>query len=91
MLEACPSLSVEYRPLNLDEGKDLVLRNKAYAIFYIPSDFEKNIYAQKQPEVVSYVNNQYMLIGTMVSKDITTAVTTLETQISVLTKMTQIS
>ena len=87
MLEACPTLSVEYRPLSMAEGKDLILRNKMYALVVIPKDFEKDIYSQKQPELVSYYNNQYMLIGSMVSKDITTAVSTLSTQISVLTRM----
>ncbi len=87
MLEACPALSVEYRPLSLAEGKDLILRNKAYAIIVIPEDFEKDIYSQKQPELVSYYNNQYMLLGSMVSKDITTAVSTLSTQLTVGAKM----
>ncbi len=87
MLEACPTLSVEYRPVSLAEGKDLILRNKAYAIVVIPNGFEKDIYSHKQPEIVSYYNNQYMLIGSMVSKDITTAVSTLSTQLTVGAKM----
>ncbi|MBR6164237.1 ABC transporter permease [bacterium] len=82
MLSACPSLSVDFRPLNLEEGKDLILRTKIYALLVIPKDFEKDIYSKKQPQVVSYYNNQYMLIGSMVSKDITAAITTLQTQLA---------
>ena len=82
MLSACPSLSVDYRPLNLEQGKDLILRKKIYALIVIPSDFEKEIYSKKQPQLVSYYNNQYMLIGSMVSKDITAAITTFQTQLS---------
>ncbi len=87
MLEACPSLSVDYRPMSLDEGKDLILRNKVYGLFVIPKDFEKDIYSKKQPKVVSYFNNQYMLIGSMVSKDITAAIMTFQTELSVGAKV----
>ena len=62
MLQACPSLNVEYRPLSLEDGKDLILRNKAYAIVVIPEGFEKDIYLKKQPELVSYYNNQCQII-----------------------------
>ena len=87
MLSACPSLSIEYRPLNLEEGKDLILRTKIFALIVIPKDFEKDIYSKKQPQVVSYYNNQYMLIGSMVSKDITATLTTFQTQLSAIVKV----
>jgi len=64
------SCKVKYQIANMEEGRELLIEGKAYGIFVIPKDFQKDIYKQKQPQLVFYYNNHRILIGGIVSKDI---------------------
>ena len=76
-LEALPSCSVKYNVTSLEEGRQLLTEGKAYAFVAIPRDFQRDIYRLKQPKLLFYYNNQRILIGGIISKDVTMLVQTM--------------
>lgn len=76
-LNSLPSCNVKYQVTSLIEGRQLLTEGKAYAFFVIPKDFQKDIYRLKQPKLVFYYNNQRILIGGIISKDVNTMVQTM--------------
>ena len=76
-INALPSCRVAYQLVNMEEGKKLLAEGKAYAFIVIPRNFERDIYRQNQPKLVYYYNNQRILIGGIITKDISTLVQTL--------------
>ena len=86
MLDSTPTLDVAYETTSIEEGKDLIIKGKAYALVVIPKHFQKDIYKNNSPQIVSYFNNQLLLVGGMVSKDITVATKTLLAGINIKAK-----
>lgn len=76
-LNTLPSCNVAYRITDLNEGKKLITEGKVYAIFAIPKEFQKDLYRLKQPKLVFYYNNQRILIGGIISKDVNLMVQTM--------------
>lgn len=76
-IQALPSCNIEYRVTSVEEGKDLFTRGKIYALVVIPKNFQSDVYRMKQPKLVLYYNNQMILIGGIISKDITSVVQTM--------------
>lgn len=87
MLESSPTLNITERPLNLEEAKKLLREKKVYAFVVVPKDFKEDIYKNKTPKIVSYYNNQTMLIGGMVSKELLTCTKTLASGIKLNGKL----
>ncbi len=87
MLEASPTLNITERPLNLEEAKKLLREKKVYAFVVVPKDFKEDIYKNKTPKIVSYYNNQTMLIGGMVSKELLICTKTLSAGIKLELKL----
>lgn len=69
-LNTLPSCSVKYQVLSLKEGNDLLKEGKIYGFVAIPKDFQKDLYKLKQPAIMYYYNNQRILIGGIITKDI---------------------
>ena len=76
-LNALPSCNIQYSVTNLEEGKQLLIEGKAYAFVVIPKNFQRDIYRFAQPKLVYYYNNQRILIGGIITKDVTTLAQTL--------------
>ena len=76
-LNTLPSCNVAYMVTDYNEGHQLITEGKAYAFFAIPKDFQKDIYRLKQPNLVFYYNNQRILIGGIISKDVNLMVNTM--------------
>lgn len=53
-----------------------MVSRKAYAVVYIPQDFTKNLKRGERPQLVYYYNNQMILVGGLINKDIATAIKT---------------
>ncbi len=68
--KALPSCSIKYRVNSLKEGQDLLTEGKIYGFIAIPKDFQRDIYKLKQPTLMYYYNNQRILIGGIITKDI---------------------
>ena len=65
-----PSCNVAYRVTDFNEGKLLITEGKAYAFLAIPKNFQRDLYRLKQPQLIFYYNNQRILIGGIISKDV---------------------
>lgn len=76
-LNTLPSCNVAYRITDLNEGKQLITEGKIYAILAIPKNFQKDLYRLKQPKLVFYYNNQRILIGGIISKDVNLMIQTM--------------
>lgn len=70
-LNTLQSCEVKYQVTSLKEGQDLLTEGKAYGFVAIPKNFQRDIYRLKQPELMYYYNNQRILIGGIITKDIT--------------------
>lgn len=85
MVDFTASAEVKYRVLSLEEGKNLIKTGDAYAFLVIDKDFQRDIYRTKTPKIVCYYNNQFILTGGIITKDITTALQTLNSGVSIKT------
>lgn len=69
-LNSLSSCKVKYQLTNLQEGETLLTEGKIYGFVVIPKNFQRDIYRLVQPKLVFYYNNQRILIGGIISKDI---------------------
>ncbi|MDD3593189.1 MAG: ABC transporter permease [Candidatus Gastranaerophilales bacterium] len=74
MIDATPACEVKYRVADLKEGKELISGGNAYALVYIPKDFKRDITRGTRPQLVYYYNNQAILIGGVITKEVQTAI-----------------
>lgn len=80
-IDSNPSLAVTKQLTNLAEGKILMQSGEVYAVVYIPRGFEKQTYLAMTPEVSTFYNAQYVLIGKLVSSNMAKTFATFSAQI----------
>jgi ABC-2 type transport system permease protein len=85
-LDATPALKVTQRPADAEAGRRAMLRGDAYALVIIPEGFERDLLRAARPELVAYYNNQYLLVGGIVNRDLTAAMTTLSAGVNAQTR-----
>ena len=73
-LNASPTMEIAYRVDSAKEGVALVQESKAYGVIIVPKGFEKNILLHLQPKVTAMLNTQFILIGKIVTADLTSVV-----------------
>lgn len=62
-IDANPTFKITNQLMSVTEGKPSMQNGDIYAIVTIPRDFEKDVYLGKTPEVTTFYNSQYVLIG----------------------------
>jgi ABC-2 type transport system permease protein len=75
-IDSTPSADIKYRVESYNQGYDLIKSGQAYAFIVFPQHFKKDLNRNNQPKIVFYYNNQTILIGGILSKDIQSAVIT---------------
>ncbi|GEM_PF-1492563 len=75
-VDATPSVNVKYRIENVYEGQDLIKSGKAYALIIFPHNFKKDLDRSKRPQISYYYNNQMIIVGGSLTKDIQAAIAT---------------
>lgn len=78
---ASPQLLVAQRYQDLTHAKEALLHGDVYAVLFIQPNFEKNILANRQPEIVTFYNNQYMTAGSTIYRAMNSALKTVNSQI----------
>ena len=73
-LEALPSVTIKYEVQSLQEGEKLLRSGKVYGFITIEKDFQKKLYTFKQPKLLFYYNNQRVLAGGIISKEINSTI-----------------
>jgi len=76
LIDATPDVNVALYVADLHEGRSLIAAGKAYALVLLPENLERDVKAGRRPDVVVFYNNQFMTIGSIVSRAIGDAVGT---------------
>lgn len=72
-LSGSPTLTIAHQYLDASSAKAALVNKEIYAYVVIPSDLERSISHQLLPQVSSFYNSQYILIGRLVNTAITQA------------------
>ncbi|MWN05507.1 ABC transporter permease [Gilliamella sp. Pas-s95] len=78
---ASPQLQVAKRYQDLSSAKHALIKGDVYAVLFIQPEFEKDLIAGHQPEVVAFYNNQYMSAGTIIFRAMSSALKMANSQI----------
>ncbi|MDD3108788.1 MAG: ABC transporter permease [Alistipes sp.] len=85
MLDATPSAQVAYHIEGLAEGEKMMKEGKIDAIVAIPRDMEKDIYSNRQAQVLAYINDINLTKNGLLNKDLQTAVHTFSSGVQIQT------
>lgn len=70
-LNASAQVEIMQQYTSFDEARKDMQRGKIYAIVVLPANFEKDLLAQRQPQLTYYVNDAYLVAGSLSYKDLT--------------------
>lgn len=74
-LDAFSKTNIAYQCDNFGEARELMEKSKIYAILDIPADFATDAVAGKQPKLVYYTNNSFLISGSLLFQDLKTVST----------------
>ena len=86
-INATPNIEITQRPLNVEEAKELYYKNKIYAFFVIPKNFERDIKRGQSTFISAYLDNAYIIIYKQTAGAILTVATNFGAQIEALALM----
>lgn len=87
MLDASSAIEVKYKLTNSSDGERMLRGGDIYGFVVIPRNFSRDIIQGHSPKVPFYYNNQALLIGGIISKDVVVVSQTLMGQIRALSLM----
>jgi len=67
-----PYVDIRQQYTSFEEARDAMQRGKIYAFFVIPENFYADILAFKQPKMSFYMNQAYLMGGSLSMKELTT-------------------
>lgn len=76
MVDATASAQVVQSYADLTSARKAVERKDIYGVLVIPAHFERDIFKGTRPQVAFFYNNAYLIVGGILNKDVTTAVST---------------
>ncbi|NDV69399.1 ABC transporter permease [Dysgonomonas sp. 25] len=71
-LDAFPKTDIKYKSLSFPEARKMMERDEIYAILTIPDNFSKDATSGRQPKLVYYTNNAFLLSGSLLFQDLKT-------------------
>ncbi|MGL6054815.1 MAG: ABC transporter permease, partial [Vibrio metschnikovii] len=80
-LDATSTLSVTRHYQSASEAKQALISSDIYAYVVIPTQFDKSIYRGEQPQVSTFYNSQYILIGRLINSAVLQAQGTFNAQL----------
>jgi len=87
MVDASPDVAITNQVDDIVAGRQLILEGKAYAIVLIPANLERDVKAGRRPEVIFFYNNQFMTIGSIVSRALNEALSTAAAELAISTRL----
>ena len=87
MIDSTPSVRVEYKLNDTNMAYNLVQQGDIYAFLVIPKNFKRDISRNLTPDLAYYYNNQTILIGGILTKDIQSAVLTFSGEVNASLRM----
>jgi ABC-2 type transport system permease protein len=76
MIDATRAIAVTARVDDPLAGERLVRRGEAYAVVLLPEGLERDVLRGDAPRVIAWVNQQWLLPGSLVARDLRAAVAT---------------
>ena len=70
-IDAVPQADIVNHYANYNEARDAMQRGKIYAFFLIDHNFERDLMSSQQPEFKFYVNQAYLVAGSLTYKELT--------------------
>ena len=83
MIDATPAAPVAYHLSDMQEGEKLMREGKIDAIVDIPRDLEKDVFGNKQANVVAYINGTNVTKNGILDRDIRTTLYTFSSGIEI--------
>ncbi len=71
-LNAFKQTKITMHCADFSEARKAMQKGDVYGIFYIPKNLEKNVMANRQPEISFYTNNSYLIAGSLLFRDMKT-------------------
>lgn len=87
MIDATPTCEVKYHVNSLEEGRKMIVGGQTYGLVVIPRDFTRDIYRGTYPKLAYFYNNQMLLIGGIITKDVTMAIQTVMAGVNLKVQM----
>jgi len=82
MLDASTTIKIAFRVNDLETAQRYIREGKVYAVVVFQKGLERDAYTEKAPLVISYYNNEFLLPGSLISRDIRNVVSSISPQIS---------
>lgn len=70
-IDAIPQADIVNHYVDYNEARDAMQRGNIYAFFVIERNFEKDLMSSQQPEFKFYVNEAYLVAGSLTYKELT--------------------
>lgn len=77
MIDALSTIEVSHRVTDPELGHRLIREGKAYALIVLQSNLEQDVLSGKAPAIIQYYNNEFLLPGSVIARDVRKAVGTL--------------
>ncbi len=82
MIDATESIKVVNEVSNFIKGKEYLERGEAYSLIVIPKGLDLKALNGEIPKIVNYYNNEYMVVGSIIDKNIRRVVGTISAGIN---------
>ena len=89
IIDASPDVAVAERVQDLAAGRRLILEGRVYAVVMIPSHLERDVGHGRRPAVTVFYNNEFLTIGSIVSRALGDALGTAEAGIALAARVKQ--
>jgi ABC-2 type transport system permease protein len=89
MVDATPDTSVAVRVGDLAEGRGLILSGKIHGLLLLPLNLQRDVFADRRPEVVFFYNTQTLTVGNLTVRGINAAIPTAEAGIRLALRTAQ--
>ena len=83
MLDSSALLKVTRHATRIEEGKRQMLKRETHALIVLPKDLEKDLLKGQPPGIVNFYNNEFLLIGSLIGREVRTVVSTVSKGLNV--------
>ncbi|WP_019280939.1 ABC transporter permease [Vibrio anguillarum] len=82
--DATSTMTVTHQFQDVNQAKTALIESDIYAYVVIPYQFDKSIFRGEQPQVSTFFNSQYILVGRLINSAIVQAQSTFNAQVDVV-------
>jgi len=87
LIDASPDVAVAERVEDMAAGRRLILEGRVYAVVMIPANLERDVVHGRRPAVTVFYNNEFLTIGSIVSRALGDALGTAEAGVALAARV----